>query len=92
MFSSENFILFLCKSLKKNPLYYHPCHVFARNAVAICRAAGKGDRIVGHKTISTGASEKGILQQGIVDGFLYSFFILLINFRCGLKTKLIEKA
>ena len=69
-FSSGNFILFLCKSLKKNPLYYHFCHVFARNAVAICLEAGKGDRIVRRKTLSTGASEKGILQQGIVDEFL----------------------
>ena len=59
---------------KKNPLYYHPtwlpCHVFTRNAVAICLAAGKGDRIVGRTTPSLGASEKGIFQQGIVDGFL----------------------
>ena len=59
---------------KKNPLCYHPtwlpCHVFARNAVAICLAAGKGDRIVGRKALSPGASENGILQQGIVDGFL----------------------
>ena len=40
------------------------------NAVAICLAAGKGDRIVGRTTPSLGASEKGIFQQGIVDGFL----------------------
>ena len=59
---------------KKNPLYYHPtwlsCHVFTRNAVVKCLAGGKGNRIVGRTTPSTGASEKGILEQGIVDGFL----------------------
>ena len=44
--------------------------MFARNAVAICLEAGKDDRIVRRKTLSTGASEKGILQQGIVDEFL----------------------
>ena len=61
---------FYANPSKKNPLYYHSGHVFARNAVAICLAAGKGDRIVGRKTLSTGASEKGILQPGIVDRFL----------------------
>ena len=71
----KNFLLWELHSIfmqipKKNPLYYHFCHVFARNAVAICLEAGKDDRIVRRKTLSTGASEKGILQQGIVDEFL----------------------
>ena len=72
-----------CSHVVLNYLFFN--YYYYRNAAAMCLAAGKGDRIVGCKTLSTGASEKGILQQGIVDGFLWSSFILSINFRCGPK-------
>ena len=60
---------FYANPSKKYPLYYHPGHVFARNAVAICLAAGKGDRIVGCKTLSMGHLKREYFSKELLTDF-----------------------